>query len=189
MKCYKAFKGFRATVASTPTVKKVKNVTEVSEVVSKTKIQGRSMEPMHIKSTIFKYHGDTKKIHEERVVPVPKRGATSQYKYAPIKAPVKKLNPVNRVKNRSNTVSVPCAGYKQAVGGSSSNDGGGSSTSDVVTGNTAALTEELKPQQPEIKTLPTLQEGALIKDDVCPEVFNEEKGEVLDAEEETIVLP
>ena len=82
------------------------------------------MAPTHRKGTIFKYHGDTKKIHEERVVPIPKTRTTSQYKYAPVKVPVKKINPVIKVKNCSSTVLVgACAGHKQALSGGSSSNG------------------------------------------------------------------
>ena len=95
------FKGLRA-VTSTPTVKKVRNVTEVPEVVSKSAVQERSMAPIPLKRTIFKYQGATK----ERVVPAPRQRTTSQYKCAPVIVPVEKINPVIKVKECSNTVSV-----------------------------------------------------------------------------------
>ena len=193
----KLFTGIRAVVCRSA-VKKVKNVTEVPEVVNKTKIQGRSMAPTHIKSTIFKYHGDTKKIHEERVVPVPKRGATSQYKCAPVKVPVKKINPVIKVKNCSDTVSrgVRASPEQELSGGCSSSSVRACESSDE-TGNTTALSEKLTPELPEMRTLHPLPEGKLTKAvskarcrqicDLYPEVFNEQKGEFLGAEAEILI--
>ena len=106
-----------------------------------------------------------------------------------VKVPVKKINPVIKVKECSNTVSVGvCAIPEKALSGSS--DGSSSvhaRESSDDTGNTTALSEKLKPELPEMRTLTPLPEGTLTKDvsetgceqicDLCPEVFNEEKGE------------
>merc|ERR1711888_172820 len=89
------------------------------------------------------------------------------------------------------------ASPEQPLSGGSSSSSMRACESSDDTGNTTALSEELKPQLPEMRTLPPLPEGKLTKAvskarckqicDLYPEVFNEQKREFLGAEAEILI--
>ena len=116
------------------------------------------------------------------------------------------MEPMNRKESRydrtnqviecsSNVTVSVCADLKQVV-----DDGSSSSSRDGVpgaAGNTTALTEILKPELPEMRTLPPLPEGEMTEaqsrakcKQICelyPEVFDGKKGELVDGEAEILV--